>query len=30
LSGQEAVAVWRPALSAAVRASTATRGPGRL
>lgn len=30
LSGQEAVAVWRPALSAAVRAPAAPRGPGRL
>ena len=30
LSGQEAVAVWRPALSAAVRTPAATRGPGRL
>jgi FeS assembly SUF system regulator len=29
LSGQEAVAVWRPALSAAVRTPAVSRGPGR-
>ena len=29
LSGQEAVAVWRPLLAAVVRPTTAQRGPGR-
>jgi FeS assembly SUF system regulator len=30
LSGQEAVAVWRPLLTPAARPTTAQRGPGRL
>jgi FeS assembly SUF system regulator len=30
LSGQEAVAVWRPHLAGALRPSAATRGPGTL
>jgi len=30
LSGQEAVAVWRPLLATAVRPTTTQRGPGRL
>ncbi|MGI9246605.1 MAG: Rrf2 family transcriptional regulator, partial [Steroidobacteraceae bacterium] len=30
LSGQEAVAVWRPHLGGALRPSAATRGPGRI
>jgi FeS assembly SUF system regulator len=30
LSGQEAVAVWRPLLATGVRPTTAQRGPGRL
>jgi FeS assembly SUF system regulator len=30
LSGQEAVAVWRPLLAAVVRPTAAQRGPGRL
>jgi FeS assembly SUF system regulator len=30
LSGQEAVAAWRPLLATAVRPATASRGPGRL
>lgn len=30
LSGQEAVAIWRPHLSGAVRSLPASRGPGRI
>jgi hypothetical protein len=30
LSGQEAVAIWRPALSSAVRNTDIPRGPGRF